>query len=284
MNNYKICRKVNFDSESQEKQNQILNLTKIIQDTMNAKGFVEADDKSKEIKYVFSVGGDGTMLHSMHQHIHKNAIIIGINAGNVGFLTPYTIEDVITGSLFKSLSEDSVQRVEQRSILKHTLMSGDTKKTGVAVNDYAITAEGPNDMLDFSIEVEHRGHVSKAGHYRANAIVISGPCGSTAYNMNAGGAIVDPSMKCMQIVMIAPTTLGARPLIIGKNSTIRVHFHNKAKIFPDGMFYGSVPTGDKEMLSISLMKKESNVLVPDDWNFYSVLSKKLHWNNGRDVQ
>lgn len=283
MNNYKICKKFNFDSETKEKQNQILELTKIIQNSMNSRGFIEADENSKDIKYVFSLGGDGTMLHSMHQHIHKNSIIIGINAGNVGFLTPYTIEDVVSGSLFDALFADKIQRIEDRSILKHVLMSGNEKKTGVAVNDYAITAEGPNDMLDFSIEVEHRGHISKAGHYKANAIVISGPCGSTAYNMNAGGAIVDPSMKCMQIVMIAPTTLGTRPLIIGKNSTIRIHFHNKARIFPDGVFYGSVDTGKNEMLSITLMKKESKVLVPDDWNFYSVLSKKLHWNNGRDV-
>lgn len=45
--------------------------------------------------------------------------------------------------------------------------------------------------------------LSKAGHYKSNALLISVPCGSTAYNMNAGGAIVDPVVKCMQIVMIA---------------------------------------------------------------------------------
>lgn len=282
MNNFKVCKKINYIQETTTKQQQVDAVIAQIKQEMLSRGFVEATDKDKSINYVFSIGGDGTMLHSMHQHISKDSVVIGINAGNIGFLTPYNIEDVENKSIFSFLDQNANPRIEQRSILQHKLTGGLKDLKGVAVNDYAITAEGPNDMIDFSIEVEAKGHVSRAGHYRANAVVISGPCGSTAYNMNAGGAIVDPSMKCMQIVMIAPTTLGTRPLVIGKNSTIRITFHNKAKIFSDGMIYHEIPECG-EVLNISLMKKESNVMVPDDWNFYSVLSKKLHWNNGRDV-
>lgn len=279
---FKICRKVNYASESPEKQHQVDAVVESILSKMSALGFKQADDNARTIDYVFAVGGDGTMLHTMHQHINKNSLVIGINAGNIGFLTPYNIEDIENGQLFNFLEREDAPRIEQRSILKHTLTGGKKPLHGVAVNEYAITAEGPNDMIEFSIEVEAKGHISNAGHYKANAVVISGPCGSTAYNMNAGGAIVDPAMKCMQIVMIAPTTLSIRPLIIGKNSTIRIRFKNKAKIFPDGMLSHSI-LGEGYTLDISLMKKESNILVPDKWNFYSVLSQKLHWNNGRAV-
>lgn len=278
MNNYKICQKLNYHQETAEKKANVDLVTNIIHEKMQSLGFQEVQKKDKNIQYVFSIGGDGTMLHTMHHHITKNSLVIGINAGNVGFLTPYNLSDVTSGNLFDFLENpDIVPRIEQRTVLNH-IISG---KKGIAVNDYAVTAEGPNDMLNFSIEVEHRGHLSKAGNYRANAFVLSGPCGSTAYNMNVGGAIVDPTMKCMQLVMIAPTTLGTRPLIMGQNIHLHVTLHNKAKIFSDGMLAHTVEAGEK--MTITLMKKESHILVPEDWNFYSMLSKKLHWNNGKDV-
>lgn len=276
MKNYKICQKLNYASESEEKKSNVDLVTRIIHEKMKESGISLATSKDKKIDYVFSIGGDGTMLHSMHHNVNKNALIIGINAGNVGFLTPYNISDVENESIFSFLNKE--YRIEKRSILQHKI----GKKRGIAVNDYVIKPPDISGMVEYSIEIEHRGHVSRAGHYKADGILISGPCGSTAYNMNAGGAIVDPSVKCMQILMMAPTTLGARPLIIGKNSTIHIHFKNNVKILSDGILYHEVKS-EEETLSISLLPKESNILVPDDWNFYSVLSKKLHWNNGRDV-
>lgn len=282
MKNFRICRKLNYAIESDEKKANVDHLTAFIREKMVNAGYTEVletfekDEAIDKIDYIFSIGGDGTMLHSMHHHIGKKSIVVGVNAGNVGFLTPYSIQDILSSDVVSMI--ENQPRIEQRSILEHSF----GLKKGVAVNDYAITAFTPNGMIEFSIEVEHRGQVSRAGRYRANALVVSGPCGSTAYNMNAGGAIVDPSVKCMQMVMIAPMTLGARPLIVGTNSIIHVTVHNTAKIFSDGMHYHDM-SEDSNKISITLMEKESNILVPNDWNFYSTLAKKLHWNNGNDV-
>lgn len=277
MKNFIICQKLNYATETEEKQHNVDILTQYIKEKMLNGGFIEAKEKDKQIDYVFSIGGDGTMLHSMRNHVQKNSLVIGVNAGNVGFLTPYSIEDILSSDVISLIDEANNPRVEKRSMLCNEV----NNEKGYAVNDYAITADGPNNMLDFSIEIEHRGQISKAGYYRANALVVSGPCGSTAYNMNAGGAIVDPVVKCMQMVMVAPTTLGARSLIISKKSIIHVTMHSKANVYSDGIL--SQELGKDDKFSISLMPKESNILVPQDWNFFSVLAKKLHWNNGRDV-
>jgi NAD+ kinase len=277
MKNFIICQKLNYATETEEKQHNVDILTQYIKEKMLNGGFIEAKEKDKQIDYVFSIGGDGTMLHSMRNHVQKNSLVIGVNAGNVGFLTPYSIEDILSSDVISLIDEANNPRVEKRSMLCNEV----NNEKGYAVNDYAITADGPNNMLDFSIEIEHRGQISKAGYYRANALVVSGPCGSTAYNMNAGGAIVDPVVKCMQMVMVAPTTLGARSLIISKKSIIHVTMHSKANVYSDGILSQELVKDDK--FSISLMPKESNILVPQDWNFFSVLAKKLHWNNGRDV-
>lgn len=277
MQNFRICPKLNYLTETKEKKENVDKVINYIREKMILAGFVEANNKDKQIDWVFSIGGDGTMLHSMRSHLYKGSTVIGVNAGNVGFLTPYSLDDIFNSDLISLIENEP--RIEKRSILSHNVCD----QKGYAVNDYAITAVGPNDMLDFSIEIEHRGLLSRAGTYRANALVVSGPCGSTAYNMNAGGAIIDPVVKCMQMVMIAPTTLSTRPIIISKNSKIHVKLHSAAKIFSDGILTEEITANQNCEMTISLLQKESNILVPQDWNFFSVLAKKLHWNNGKDV-
>lgn len=279
MKTFRVCQKLNYATETPEKRANVDKLTAYIKEKMVAAGFVEAAEKSRTIDYVFSIGGDGTMLHSMHHNIWKNSIVIGVNAGNVGFLTPYSIDDILSSDVVSLIKEENHPRIEKRSILCHHF--GEEK--GFAVNGYAITAPAPNEMMEFSLEIEHRGQISRAGRYRANSIVISGPCGSTAYNMNVGGAIVDPVVKCMQVVMVAPTTLGSRALIISKNSIIRVRVHKPGKIFADGIHCHDITPEDENKFAITLMQRESNILVPQDWNFFDVLAKKLHWNNGQGV-
>jgi NAD+ kinase len=277
MKNFRICPKLNYSTETKEKQESVDNVIAHIRGEMLAAGYAEANGKEKQIDWVFSIGGDGTMLHSMRSHLYKGSTVIGVNAGNVGFLTPYSLDDIFNSDIVSLLENNP--RIEKRSILTHNL--GDEK--GYAVNDYAIKGINPNDMIDFSVEIEHRDLVSRAGHYRADALVLSGPCGSTAYNMNAGGSIIDPVVKCMQMVMVAPTTIGTRPLIISKNSKIHVKITSACKVFADGILLNELPKNNGTVVTVSLMLRESNILVPQDWNFFSVLAKKLHWNNGKDV-
>lgn len=276
--NYKINQKINFSSESKEKQDQIISISAKIHDVMKKRGLRESSASDIHIDYVFSIGGDGTMLHAMHENINKESLVIGINAGNVGFLTPYNISDVMDESLFSFMDKDARPRIEKRCILEYGF---EGKRIG-AVNEYAFTAGHPNFVIDFMVESESNGIVSKAGHYKANTLLISTPSGSTAYNMNAGGAIISPSMRAMQMLMIAPTVLGNRPLIFPENDTLHITFKTDIQIFSDGILTSQVPAGER--ISISLMKKDSNILLPDEWNFYGILSKKLHWNNGQDVE
>ena len=275
--NYVINLKINYDNETIEKQKTINCIKDKIMSLMDQKGIVLASDDDSHVDYVFSIGGDGTMLHSMHKYINKDSLIIGINAGNVGFLTPYEISTLNDGSLFNFLEPNTHPRIEKRCILEYEF---DGKRFG-AVNEYAFTARHPNYVIGFTVDSEIDGIVSKTGLYKANTLLLSTPSGSTAYNMNAGGAIVDPSIRAIQMLMIAPTVLGNRPLIFNEKATLHVTFTTEIEVFSDGILTSVIPAG--KTISINLMKKDSKILVPDDWNFYSILSKKLHWNNGQSV-
>lgn len=263
----KIYQKLNYESEGAEKRALVDSITQKIQ----------YSDVSGD--FAFSIGGDGTMMHSMGIELNgKNRLLVGINAGNVGFLTPYGKDDV--DDMLRCLI-NGMYRVEKRSVL--VCKNFDSM---LAVNDFVITGATPNDMVEFTLSVTHRGVVSQAGKYKATGVVLSGPCGSTAYNMNVGGAIVDPVMKCMQLAMIAPLTLGARPLIFSKDSTINIQMHGQYHCYRDGQ---RVPNeliqseSGKSSLEFTIFQHEANIMVPLDWNFYSMLAKKLHWNNGNAV-
>lgn len=253
-----IFKKLNYEFDTPEKRLDTDTIIKYINDN-----FKELSD------VVFSVGGDGTMLHTMRETRDATLKIVGINTGNVGFLTPYGKEDMLK---LKHDLENKTYRVEKRSKLYS--MSGYT-----AVNEFSITGETPNSVIDFSLIVEHEDVISRAGRYSANSVIISGPCGSTAYNMNTGGAIVDPVMKCMQMTMVAPMTLGARPLIFSKDSKIIINVHGNFRGYVDGR---EIPDNNP-VIAVRLHEDESQIIVPKDWNFYSNLATKLHWNNGAAV-
>lgn len=279
MQNFKIFKKINYNQESSEKQFQLDQICEEVISKMTSLGYKEVleHDENDKIDYVFSIGGDGTMLHAMQNHVTNNSIVIGINAGNLGFLTPFSIEEVFSGELFKII-RDKNYKIEKRSILKSNIKG--LEDSAIAVNEISFYGNEVNSLFNFSMDIDYNGQSSKAGFYKANTLIISGPCGSTAYNMNAGGCIVDPTVRCMQILMLAPSTI-VRPLIVGKNSNITIKFTHDSKVFIDGSHYKNLKEGDE--LSVSLVQEEVEVLLPSNWNFYSVLSKKLHWNNGRDV-
>lgn len=278
-----ICKKINYDKENQETKNRVDAAVSKIKTSMRAMGYKEVShpDGHQNIDYIFSVGGDGTMMHSLHNYMHNDSEIIGINAGNLGFLTPFSLEEVHDLSLFDMLANKEYRK-EKRSFLLNEIFSSETGNGvfgGFAVNEYAITASGPNDVLDFSIVIEKNGIISDAGYYKANAVLIVGPCGSTAYSMNAGGAIIDPSMRCMQINMVAPQTLGIRPIIVGPKSKIKIKFGEGARVFSDGI--EEFNSTEKVIFEASLIPDDVSIVLPKDWNFFDTLAKKLHWNNGK---
>ena len=77
------------------------------------------------------------------------------------------------------------------------------------------------------------------------------------------------------------TSLGVRPLIISKQSKIHIKLNKPVKIYSDGVLISEEKLGKHTNLTISLNKKESQILVPSDWNFFDVLAQKLHWNYGK---
>lgn len=163
---------------------------------------------------VLSLGGDGTMLGALRLVAARPVPVLGVNHGNLGFLTE--IEPADLESTLARLVEGDFS-VESRGALRldGAGRAGDGTSL-TAFNDLVLraAARGGTTAVDLDVAGEH------FGHYRADALVVSSPSGSTAYNYAAGGPVVSPSLDAVVVTPVAPMSGISRPVVLGPEETV----------------------------------------------------------------
>jgi NAD+ kinase len=191
--------------------------------------------ESKEIDFIISVGGDGTILRTIRK-MNDPVPILGINMGTLGFLVDVEPKD----------SEKTLDRlllgfdVEERFRL-NVLLNG--KSLPSAINEVALMTASPAKMIEFEIIVDG----SLMEDFRADGVIIATSTGSTAYAMSAGGPIVDPRVDAIVLVPMAPFKLSSRPWVIPGDSTIEVKLKLQMKdalVVVDGQSMATISIND----------------------------------------
>lgn len=170
-----------------------LSLGKKIVDELTAKNKV-FDNENPEI--VISVGGDGTMLHALHQRMHQieNVHFVGIHTGTLGFFTDYEEKEV------NQLLEDLIfgqPLTEEVQLLEVRRYNGDLFESLYAINE----ARVENIVKTQRIEVWVGNEYLET--FRGNGLCVSTQIGSTAYNRSLRGAVLLPSIRAMQLTEVA---------------------------------------------------------------------------------
>ncbi|HZD42718.1 MAG TPA: NAD(+)/NADH kinase [Methanomicrobiales archaeon] len=208
------------------------------------------------------VGGDGTVLLAIQQ-LKRQVPIIGVNWGEVGFLTDLEPDEAI--GFFTNLS-DNIQ-IEKR--MRITL-SIDGTPLGDALNEAVIVTARPAKMLRFSVIVDG----TPAETFRGDGLLISTPTGSTAYAMSAGGPIVDPRIEGFLLVPLAPYMLSSRPHLISSDRSVDIRLESvkPAKLVIDGQM-----TWDLRVGSVIRIKRsqEPALFVDVGKNFFAKVDNKL---------
>jgi NAD+ kinase len=181
-----------------------------------------------------SLGGDGTMLGAMRLVAARPVPVLGVNHGNRGFLVEVEPSD-LDAALQAIL--DGRYELEPHSCLKVT-----GSRTGIAFNDVVLTrhARGAAVVADLTVN-DHR-----YGYYRCDAIVVSTPTGSTAYNYAAGGPVVSPSAAVVTVTPVAPMSGISRSAVLGAVDAVRLHVPAAASAVDlelDGVPEGSLEPG-----------------------------------------
>jgi NAD+ kinase len=194
---------------------------------------LEASEGDPDIAVV--LGGDGTMLRALTRFLGSGVPVLGVNFGRVGFLTALRAADLETG-LARVFAGD--YRVLSLPTLE-VVLDG---QTHTAVND-AVVAGG---TLGRMIELDWSIGDEALGVQGCDGLICSTPAGSTAYNLSNGGPVLVWGLDAMVVTFVAPHSLHARPLVVGRDTDLVVTNRspdNDAAVLVDGHRVGTLPGG-----------------------------------------
>ena len=227
------------------------------------------EDFVKKVNLVIVFGGDGTLLNAARKYLDNNIPILGINMGNVGFLT-----DVSIDNFEKTIKEvlDGGFEIEERNLVSAKF--GDNHLYGL--NEILIHSGAYAQLMRYRLNVDDKVVYEQ----RSDGLIIATPTGSTAYALSAGGPIIHPSLDVWTILPMLPQSISSRPFIISTNQSVDVELfdgpNNMAKICVDGQDEEDVPFGVK--ISISKMDKTLKLVHPHDNDFFEACREKLGWS------
>ncbi|WP_286262671.1 NAD(+) kinase [Thalassotalea atypica] len=221
------------------------------------------------------VGGDGYMLGAARVLSGYNIGVIGVNRGNLGFLTDLSPNEVIP-----PLEEilDGKSRSEQRFIIEaEVYRHGKLKSSNSAVNEAVLHAGKVANMIEFEVYIDGSFMFSQ----RSDGLIVSTPTGSTAYSMSAGGPILTPNLNALSLVPMFPHTLTSRPIVVDGDSEIKLILANEnyenLQVSCDGHVILAVMPGDEVIIKKS--PTTLRLIHPLDHDYFNVLRSKLSWGN-----
>ncbi|HTF07365.1 MAG TPA: NAD(+)/NADH kinase [Asanoa sp.] len=208
---------------------------------------IVSDAEFRQVDGVVALGGDGTMLGAMRLMVERPVPILGVNYGSLGFLTEVTPAG-LPAALARLAAGDYT--IEQHAGL--SLSTGDAHR--VAFNDVVLrrTEAGRTTSVDLTVNDVHYGY------YRADAVIVATPTGSTAYNYSAGGPVLSPSSNAMVVTPVAPMSGISRPVVLGGGDRVAFQAEGALTVEADGT--GATPLAAGGSLSIALLADAAQVV------------------------
>ena len=238
---------------------------------------VSRDDLPRECDLIVVLGGDGSLI-GMAGRIAEAGVdvpIVGVNFGNLGFLTEITLEE-----LYQSLESviDGTAVIEQRMMLRaRTMRDGEPYAERLALNDVVITKGALSRIIDLAVAIGDQPVM----RMRADGLIIASPTGSTAYNLAAGGPILHPEVDALLLTPIAPHMLTNRPIVLPGASEVRIQSamngaNDEVFVTFDGQSGHALDDGD--IILVSRAERPLRLIRASSRTYFDVLRQKLKWS------
>ena len=220
----KVLQKHNVEVVFEEEFHYLLFKNNFISKTYPT--FSHFRDLSDSFDFMFTLGGDGTILRAVTYIRDLNIPILGINTGRLGFLATVKkdeIEKAITLLLNKEYS------IQERTLLQVevTPETKEISEINFALNDVTVARRNTTSMIGVATYL-NKEYLT---NYWADGLIIATPTGSTGYSLSCGGPVVLPNSENFVITPIAPHNLNARPIVIAENTKIELEISAREKDF-----------------------------------------------------
>lgn len=223
-----------------------------------------------QIDCAIVIGGDGSLIEAARALHGRDVPILGINMGTLGYLTEVEVNhidealgQIITGNY----------TLESRMMIEGFLSDG---KRDVALNDIVVTRKGVLRVIHFQLYVN--GELLNS--YAADGIIISTPTGSTAYNLSAGGPIVEPTASMIVITPICSHALNTSSIVLSAEDEIVIEIGrgrngNVEEVFTtfDGADMVELKTGDR--VTVKRSQDDTKIMKLSKISFLEILRRKM---------
>lgn len=236
--------------------------------------------KSNHYDFILSIGGDGTLLSSVHLIGNSGIPVVGVNFGHLGFLT--TVNRTAVRQLVANLLEGHYA-IEERSLL-HVSLTAQGASQPSPMASYALSPYALNE-----VNLHRRENISLmrtnlfvddefVATYDGDGLIVATPTGSTAYSLSCGGPILTPNSGCFVITPIGAHTLTLRPIIVPDSAHIRlVPSDDEFNLAMDSC--SCLLPGNTE---INLAREDFTIRLVrmNNQSFFTAIHEKLAWGTG----
>lgn len=224
---------------------------------------------------IIAIGGDGAFIKALRENsFNTKALYVGILTGHLGFLQDVEVDEI--DELFYIITNDKY-KVETLSVEEIKVFTKDGIIEHLALNE-VVLREIDCKTIKFDIKINDKHFEYFAG----DGVVISTPTGSTAHNLSAGGSIIYPSLKTLQILPLAPLPMSKHfstlrsSAIVPEDMTICLipedYYKDKIQLKIDGETFIS---NEIEKIEITTAKEGINVLRFNNYDFWERVNKKF---------
>lgn len=224
------------------------------------------------------IGGDGTMLQAANDLAAVNIPLLGVNMGNLGFLTDIEEENIYFA--IDKLMKDEFTLEERMFLEGIYLDEKGVEQKQLALNDVVITKGHCYHLICVKIHINGK----LLDYYIADGVIISSPTGSTGYNLSAGGPVMLPTMEGIIITPICPHSLNNRSLVISSKDevvveigSVRENSQDESILIMDGMVKTTMHTSSR--MVIHKAKENTRFVKLNGSNFLEVFHNKLGMGN-----
>jgi NAD+ kinase len=229
------------------------------------------------LDFLITFGGDGTLLRGARLLAGREAPILGVNLGRVGFLTAAARDSLVE-------AVDALTRghfaIERRQALRASIVGRDGTERSLThvLNDVVVHKGGVARVIRLRVHIGEE----EVGPYSADGLIVATPTGSTAYSLSAGGPVVVPGVEALLVTPICAHTLAVRPLVVHGMSRVVIEpiapWADELLVSFDGQVGTTLADGDR----VHVRRADHAVLLvrlATDDGFFSVMRRKLHWGD-----